>query len=326
MPASIGWPVSLSWPCCDFLCHSPDLEKLMRSLWNDEAADAAVAHWRAAGAGEALALRTYSARLLGADPRLVLHGGGNTSVKAIATDLFGEPVPVLYIKGSGWDLATIEPAGHPAVRLEPLLRLRDLDRLSDEDMVGAQRSEPDGRRRAQPVGRDPAPRLHPRHVHRPHPRLRGAGAWPTSRTRRRWCTSCTRRRVACVPYVMPGFDLARAAADAFERDPRVEGLILLNHGVFSFGATAKESLRADDRARHRGRRPHRAPILIQPGDAEGARRRGRRRSCQIARPGERGRGGRAGCSTFATGRSPGGWRTIPRWPIWPRAASRRPIT
>src|SRR5205085_8740652 len=88
---------------------------------------------------EELALRTYTARLLGRDEALVLHGGGNTSVKTEARTLLGEPVEVLHVKGSGWDLATIEPAGHPAVLLQPLRRLRALAALSDEDMVNALR-------------------------------------------------------------------------------------------------------------------------------------------------------------------------------------------
>src|SRR4051812_35291044 len=94
--------------------------------------DADAAAWveKLGPGNENLALRTYTARLLGADPALVLHGGGNTSAKGQEKDTFGESVDVLYIKGSGWDLATIEPAGHPAVRLEPLRRLRTLDALS----------------------------------------------------------------------------------------------------------------------------------------------------------------------------------------------------
>src|SRR5262245_49291970 len=88
---------------------------------------------------DALALRTYTARLLGGDPSLVLHGGGNTSVKTTARTIFGEEVEVIHVKGSGWDLATIEPAGHPAVRLEPLRALRALASMSDEEMVNALR-------------------------------------------------------------------------------------------------------------------------------------------------------------------------------------------
>ena len=109
----------------------------MQSRWNDDEA----ARFMAArqGVPEALAMRTYSARLLGADGALVLHGGGNTSAKGQAKTLLGETVSVLFIKGSGWDLATIEPPGHPAVRLEPLRALRSLDRMSDEEMVNALR-------------------------------------------------------------------------------------------------------------------------------------------------------------------------------------------
>src|SRR3954453_13224426 len=89
--------------------------------------------------GADLADRVYTTRLLGGDPALVLHGGGNTSVKTIAKDMLGENVAVLCVKGSGWDMGNIEPAGLPAVKLEPLRRLRTLDTLSDEDMVNYQR-------------------------------------------------------------------------------------------------------------------------------------------------------------------------------------------
>ncbi|MEJ2037101.1 MAG: class II aldolase/adducin family protein, partial [Maritimibacter sp.] len=87
-----------------------------------------------------LALRVYSSRLIGADADLVQHGGGNTSVKLTARVVYGDEVEVLHIKGSGWDLETMEARGMPAVRMVPLMRLRDLDVLSDEDMVNVQRS------------------------------------------------------------------------------------------------------------------------------------------------------------------------------------------
>src|SRR6185503_17351205 len=111
----------------------------MQSRWSAAEAQAYVRRYAEKGVNEDLALRIYAARLLGRDPRLVLHGGGNSSVKTTAKDMLGEAVEVLHIKGSGWDLGEIEPAGLPAVRLEPLRRLRALDRLSDEDMVNYQR-------------------------------------------------------------------------------------------------------------------------------------------------------------------------------------------
>ena len=110
----------------------------MQSAWDDRDADAALACY--ASLGRDLALRVYTTRLLGKDPRLVLHGGGNTSVKTRLTDLNGEDVDVLCVKGSGWDMGSIEPAGLPAVRLASLLKLRAREKLSDEEMVRLQRA------------------------------------------------------------------------------------------------------------------------------------------------------------------------------------------
>src|ERR1700688_210685 len=111
----------------------------MENLWSDSAAEAAVKRYAAEGVGPDLALRVYTTRLLGGERRLVLHGGGNTSLKTRMRDVLGEEVEVLCVKGSGWDMATIEPRGLPAVRLEPLRKLRRLEALSDEAMVNAQR-------------------------------------------------------------------------------------------------------------------------------------------------------------------------------------------
>jgi len=109
----------------------------MQNLWSDRDAEAAAQHYGAAGVSRELALRVYTTRLLGGERQLVLHGGGNTSLKTRAKDLLGEEVEVLCVKGSGWDMATIEPPGLPAVRLEPLRKLRRLKSLSDEDLGNA---------------------------------------------------------------------------------------------------------------------------------------------------------------------------------------------
>jgi rhamnose utilization protein RhaD (predicted bifunctional aldolase and dehydrogenase) len=92
------------------------------NLWNDDEA--------ARYPGE-LGLRVYTSRLLGRDKSLVLHGGGNTSVKVRERNLFGEEEDILYLKGSGWDLETIEAEGFAPVRLGPAQRLATLPRLSD---------------------------------------------------------------------------------------------------------------------------------------------------------------------------------------------------
>src|SRR5258708_19903641 len=112
----------------------------MKSGWVDGDAETMVERYAAQGVGRDVALRVYTSRLLGRDPLLVLHGGGNTSVKTTVKDFLGDAVEVLCVKGSGWDMATIEPAGLPAVRLAPLKRLRARDALSDEDMVSFQRA------------------------------------------------------------------------------------------------------------------------------------------------------------------------------------------
>src|SRR5438876_1855153 len=111
----------------------------MKSGWADSEAQATIERYARHGVSRDLALRIYSTRLLGREPRLVLHGGGNTSVKIVMNDLLGEPVEVLCVKGSGGDMATIEPAGLPAVRLDRLRRLRKRAALSDPDMVRIQR-------------------------------------------------------------------------------------------------------------------------------------------------------------------------------------------
>jgi rhamnose utilization protein RhaD (predicted bifunctional aldolase and dehydrogenase)/NAD(P)-dependent dehydrogenase (short-subunit alcohol dehydrogenase family) len=216
--------------------------------WSDTDAQAAVAHYGARGVSEALALRTYSARLLGADPELVLHGGGNTSLKTSVTDLLGDTIAVLCVKGSGWDLATIEPPGHPAVQLEPLLRLRALPSLSDEDMVAAQR-----RHLIDPAAPNPSVEalLHAflPHAFIDHTHAVALLALADQPDAEAVCRRVYGERVAIVPYVMPGFALAKAAAEAYEaaaataavRGQELEGMVLLQHGLFSFGATAQQS-------------------------------------------------------------------------------------
>src|SRR6266436_10104044 len=104
----------------------------MKSLWSDSEAKAFVGRYGDKGIASDLALRVYTTRLLGGDPALVLHGGGNTSVKTQAKDLLGDTLDVICVKGSGWDMGDIEPAGLLAVKLAPLRRLLALAKLSDE--------------------------------------------------------------------------------------------------------------------------------------------------------------------------------------------------
>src|ERR1700730_10464623 len=112
----------------------------MESRWSEADAQQLVERYAPDGVPADLALLVYSTRLLGGDPQLVLHGGGNTSVKTRVRDLVGEKIEVMCVKGSGWDMARIEPAGLPPVRLAPLRSLRSRLTLSDDAMVRIQRA------------------------------------------------------------------------------------------------------------------------------------------------------------------------------------------
>jgi rhamnose utilization protein RhaD (predicted bifunctional aldolase and dehydrogenase) len=114
----------------------------MKSGWVDSEAQAAIDRYARDGISRDLALRVYTTRLIGRDPKLVLHGGGNTSVKTTMADLLGEEVAVLCVKGSGSDMAAIEPAGLPAVRLDRLCKLRACAALTDEELLRIQRASP----------------------------------------------------------------------------------------------------------------------------------------------------------------------------------------
>jgi rhamnose utilization protein RhaD (predicted bifunctional aldolase and dehydrogenase)/NAD(P)-dependent dehydrogenase (short-subunit alcohol dehydrogenase family) len=210
----------------------------MQSGWTDRDAEAAVARY--ASLGRDLALRVYTTRLLGQDPRLVLHGGGNTSVKTRVTDLNGDDVDVLCVKGSGWDMGSIEPAGLPAVRLAPLLKLRGRATLSDEEMVRLQRAN-----LIDPAAPNPSVEalLHAFIPHKfvDHTHSTAVLALTDQVDGEALCREVFGARVGYVPYVMPGFGLAKAAAQVFDADPSVEGLILIKHGIFSFGADARQS-------------------------------------------------------------------------------------
>jgi rhamnose utilization protein RhaD (predicted bifunctional aldolase and dehydrogenase)/NAD(P)-dependent dehydrogenase (short-subunit alcohol dehydrogenase family) len=186
--------------------------------------------------------RAYSSRLLGRDATLVLHGGGNTSVKIRERNLVGEEEEILYVKGSGWDLETIQVEGFAPVRMAHLLKLAKVDALSDPQMVNELATQ---------VTRAgaPAPSVETiLHAVLPHKFVDHTHAdavlaitnTPGSEARIREIYGDD---VVIVPYVMPGFDLAKVCARKFEMEakPSTIGMVLMNHGIFSFGATAEES-------------------------------------------------------------------------------------
>lgn len=205
----------------------------MQSLWNDD---------EAAGYEGDLGLRVYTSRLLGRDKSLVLHGGGNTSVKIRERDLFGEEEDILYVKGSGWDLETIEAAGFSPVRLRPVVRLAGLAALSDPQMVNelvthmTRASAPTPS--VETILHAALPHKYVDHTHADAVVTVTNSPGGEERVREIYGDS-----VVVIPYVMPGFDLARLCAERFgaEAGPQTIGMVLLKHGIFSFAETARES-------------------------------------------------------------------------------------
>ena len=240
----------------------------MRNEWNKSDAARMVRDYAKVGIGRDLALRIYTTRLLGQNPALVLHGGGNTSVKTHARDILGDEVEVLCVKGSGWDMGNIEPAGLPAVRLAPLRRLEKLDRLTDEDMVNFQRGQLLDSNAPNPSVETLLHAFMPAkfidHTH--STAVLGISDQPDGEKR---LAQLYGVKMAIVPYIMPGFRLAKVAAEIQRKHPGAIGLILHKHGIFTFGASAEEAY---------------TNMIDMVGLAEERLTRGRKRLAQVKLP------------------------------------------
>ena len=190
--------------------------------------------------GETLAVRVYTSQLLGTDPDLVLHGGGNTSVKGDFTNVLGEVVPAIYVKGSGWDMATTGPEGFVPLDLKALRKLRRLEDLEDTAMFEQLRLA----------------MLHPFPF---NPSIEAlAHAWIdktyVDHTHANAILTLTNQEdgeekirealgddVLVRPYIHPGFYLSRDLADALDATPGVRGIVLMHHGLFTFDEDPKVS-------------------------------------------------------------------------------------
>jgi rhamnose utilization protein RhaD (predicted bifunctional aldolase and dehydrogenase)/NAD(P)-dependent dehydrogenase (short-subunit alcohol dehydrogenase family) len=205
----------------------------MKSLWNDA---------EAASFAGPLGPRVYTSRLLGRDRSLVLHGGGNTSVKLRENNLFGEEEDVLYVKGSGWDLETIEPAGFTPVSLSYVKRLALLPALSDPQMVNELNTHSLRAGAPSPsvetILHAILPHKYVDHTHADA--VLSVSNAPEGDKRMREIYG---ERVVVIPYIMAGFDLAAYCAREFPKQAgrSTIGMVLLSHGIFSFGADARES-------------------------------------------------------------------------------------
>lgn len=205
----------------------------MQSLWNDEEA--------ARYPGD-LGLRVYTSRLLGREPSLVLHGGGNTSVKITEKNILGQDETLLYVKGSGWDLETIEAAGFSPVRLNHMIALSRLETLSDPRMVNelvthmTRASAPTPS--VETILHAILPYKYVDHTHADAVVTITNTEGGLERIKAIYGDS-----VVIIPYIMPGFDLARLCAIEFAKQAHGNtiGMVLMNHGIFSFGETARIS-------------------------------------------------------------------------------------
>ncbi|MCH2135588.1 MAG: bifunctional aldolase/short-chain dehydrogenase [Phycisphaerales bacterium] len=188
-----------------------------------------------------LADRVRTSRAMGADDSFVLHGGGNTSAKGTVMNIHGEEIEVLFVKGSGWDLATIEAPGFPACDLAALRALRSVEAMDDETMVREIR-----RTMLDPTGPTPSVEtlLHAFLPHRfiDHSHADAIIALSNRPDGASICREVFGDRVIHLPWIFPGFPLAKAVADAVDAAPDTEGVLLHNHGLFTFGETADEAL------------------------------------------------------------------------------------
>jgi rhamnose utilization protein RhaD (predicted bifunctional aldolase and dehydrogenase)/NAD(P)-dependent dehydrogenase (short-subunit alcohol dehydrogenase family) len=212
----------------------------MKSRWVEGDAEKIIAHYAKAGVERDLALRLYTTRLLGGDCKLVLHGGGNTSLKTHACDFLGEKIDVLRVKASGADMTAIEADDMPAVGLAPLRRLRALDTIADQELVAIERAN-----LIDPKASNPSVEVMT-HAFLPHKFVDHTHATavlsvidqPDGEEK---CAEVFGGRLAFVPYLMPGFGLAKKAIEVFERAKPSDGLILSKHGIVTYGESAREA-------------------------------------------------------------------------------------
>ncbi len=211
----------------------------MKSRWSDAEAARYVAEY-GAGWGEDLALRTYTSRLIGQEPEIVLHGGGNTSVKGVWRNAWGELVPAIYVKASGCDLAGITPAGYAPLDLEYLRRLRTLTNLSDDRMANEFRTHVLDCHAPCPSIETLAHAFLPaKYVDHTHADAILALTNQVNGLER--VREALGEGIVVLPYERPGFDLARGAIKALEDSPKATGMVWMQHGLVTWGETAREA-------------------------------------------------------------------------------------
>jgi len=212
----------------------------LKNNWSNNESKKYIRKYKNLGYSKDLALRVYTTRLLGRNNELVLHGGGNTSVKTSIKDIDGKKYNVLCVKGSGWDMGEIEPEGLPAVKLDPLLALKNKKHLSDEDMVSYQKRNLINIKSPNPSVETFLHAFLPfKYVDHTHAdAILNVTNRPSGLN---FCKKIFGNKVSIVPYVMPGFKLSKKVSEIYSKNPNINCLILMNHGIFTFSDDAKES-------------------------------------------------------------------------------------
>jgi len=248
----------------------------MKNRWSDRDADQFLSQY-AAQWGADLALRTYTTRLLGSEEALVLHGGGNTSLKGTYRNVFGQDTPALFMKASGFNLGTIEPEGHTPLDLEYLKRLCALPELSDDAMADEFLTH-----RLVPNGALPSIETLS-HAYIPakfidHTHADAILVLTNQPEGDKLIREALGNGVALVDYVNPGFKLAKAVIAAYKANPGCKALVWLKHGIMTWGETAREAYsamidlvsRAEEFAAHRASKPL---VVVMPASLADAEKR-----------------------------------------------------
>ncbi len=212
----------------------------MKNLWNINTSKKYISKYNKINVHKDLALRIYTTHLLGNEKKLVLHGGGNTSVKLETKDIFNNLKKVIYVKGSGWDMSNLNHLGMPGLYLDPLKKTSSLTKMSDENMVNYLRLNLLDSNSPNPSVETLLHALLPQ-KYVDHTHSNAILSLVNLKNSPKVLNKIFGNKLAIVPYIMPGFQLAKKCFQIFKKNKNVEGLLLLNHGIFTFGDDAKQS-------------------------------------------------------------------------------------
>ena len=212
----------------------------MKNLWNFKTSRDYIVNFKKFGVNQDLALRIYTTHLIGGEKKLVLHGGGNTSVKYFYTDIFNRKNRAIFVKGSGWNMANLNHQGMPGLKLEPLLKTISFKKMTDENMVNYLRLNLLDSNSPNPSVETLLHAFLP-HKYIDHTHSNAILSLVNLKESIFLIKKIFGKKLAIVPYIMPGFQLAKLSYEIYNKDKDVEGMLLLNHGIFTFGESAKQS-------------------------------------------------------------------------------------